>query len=97
MKKLWARLRPETRNAIIAGRNVAAWTFVASFCGAALGFVQRVTEWASASGQHPFPEVSVLGYALVAAIGAAATGTLATIVRWAQGRLGRGNPPSYSS
>jgi hypothetical protein len=95
LRSLWAGLKPTTRNAIIAARNVAGWTFLVSFGGASFGFVQKVTEWASASGQDPFPEVSVLGYAFVAAVGAAATGAFAGIVRWAQGRFGAGKPPSY--
>lgn len=95
VRDLWRRLSAKTRNAIIAGRNVAAWTFIVAFGGSALGWMQEVISWADASGQEPFPDVSMLGFAAISAVGAAATGALAAVVRWAQASLGRGNPPNY--
>lgn len=53
----------------------AARTFVIAFLGIAvpgfLGFMKAVTDWASASGQKPFPDAHNLTYLLVSAVSAA--------------------------
>jgi hypothetical protein len=95
LRSLWRRLDVRTRNALIAARNVAGWTFVTLFGTTVLGFAQDVVGWSSSSGADPFPGLSVLGYGVVSALAAATTGAVAGAVRWAQGRLGRGNPPAY--
>ncbi len=93
--RLWDRLDPGTRNAIIAGRNVAAFTFVGTFGAQLAGALQQIVDWSSSSGQEPFPDLSILGYGFVSAAGGAFLGALVSIYRWAQAKLGMGRPPSY--
>lgn len=95
MKKLWSRLKPATRNAIRAGATTAGFSFVVLFGATLVGWSQDVVEWSSDSGASPFPGLSVLGYGAVSAVGSAAIGAVNGAVRWAQGRLGVGTPPTY--
>lgn len=89
---------PTTRNALKAGAYTALWTFLALFGAAALGFLTQVGQWASAHGRDPFPDVSVLGYAFIAAVVAALAGILGTIIRLAQAHgLVPGQPPAYDA
>lgn len=87
---------PTIRDAMRAAVTSAAWAFVGVFGTTLLGWLQTVTEWASASGARPFPGLSVLGYGAVSAAAAAATFVVAAAVRLAQvaGWL-PGRPPTY--
>lgn len=72
------------------------WTFIGLFGVTLLGWFQVVGEWASKHGHEPFPDVSVLGYGLVSAAGAAAAGLVAFIVRFAQTKnVLPGEPPAF--
>lgn len=88
--------KPTIRDAIRAAVTSAAWAFVGVFGTTLLGWLQTVTEWASAGGAAPFPSLSVLGYGVVSAAAGAATFVVAAAIRLAQvaGWL-PGTPPSY--
>lgn len=62
----------------------ALWTFVGLFGVTVAGFLAEIAEWAGANGAQPFPDVSVLGYAVISAVVAAVSGLVAFVVRTAQ-------------
>ncbi len=85
-----------TLNSVKSGAYTALWTFLALFGVSLLGFLQEVAGWATKGGVEPFPETNRLGFALVSAFVAAASGILGTVVRLAQSKnLLPGGPPRY--
>lgn len=85
-------------NAIKAGAWTALFSFVTLFGLSLLSFLQEIVSWSSASGQAPFPEISVLGYAFVTAFVSAITGIVNSVIRLAQAAgVIPGGPPSYPS
>lgn len=85
---LKAALRPALR--------VALWAFLGPFLLAVTGFLNEVWSWANAHGQAPFPDVSTLGYAFVAAVVSASSFLVALVIRFAQAKgLFPGQPPIY--
>lgn len=85
----------EFTNAARAALVTAGFSFLVLFGGTATEALQQVAEWASTSGQQPLPEISTLGYGVVSAVTSAAIGVVNFVVRFAQGKLGTGTPPSY--
>lgn len=85
-------------NEVKSGISTAAFTFVALFIPALLGWLSSIASWASASGHAPLPGISTLGYAAVSALLAALTGVLTTVFRWVQGHSNviPGEPPTFS-
>lgn len=79
-----------------AGVTTAWFTFLALFGLSVLDVLADLLAWASAE-DAPFPDLSVLGKALVTATASAAAGIVNAVVRFAQERIGRGNPPIYPS
>lgn len=80
-----------------AALSTALWTFIALFSITTLGWLSSVAEWASKSGHTQFPGLSVLGYGVVSAIVAAASGLVAFIVRFAQSKnVLPGTPPAFT-
>lgn len=73
----------------------ALWTFIALFGLTFTGWLGDVAEWASSSGTQEFPALSILGYGVVSAAAAAASGVVAFVVRAAQTYTGTGKPPTY--
>jgi hypothetical protein len=73
-----------TLDAVKAALYTALWTFIGLFAVSLLGLVQQVAQWASSSGHTPLPGLSVVGYAVVSAFTAAASGLVAFVVRYAQ-------------
>jgi hypothetical protein len=84
-------------NVIRAAIYTALQTFAGVFALTAFDWLQDVAEWASSSGREPLPGLSVLGYAAVAGVCAAASGLVTLLIRWAQAAnvLG-GAPPTYT-
>lgn len=85
------------KNSLKAAAWTALFTFLGMFGITLLGFLQEVASWAGSSGTTPFPEVSVLGYGLIAAAVAAVIGIVNFVVRYAQ-TVGviPGRAPEYS-
>lgn len=71
-------------------------TLVISFIGlyipAVVGFLGELTKWAGAHGQVPFPELSNLGYAGVAAISATLISILNLVVNLVEDSTGKTLP-----
>ena len=84
-----------TRNAFRSASITAGLTFVVLFLTSSLGVLAALARWASSNGRDPLPDISLLGYAAVNAIVAGLTGLLNFVIRWSQGRLGVGKPPTY--
>lgn len=82
-------------DALKAALWTAGFTFVALFATSAVGWMGDVIEWASSEGATDFPALGTLGYAAVSAVGAAASGLLNWVVRFAQERTGTGQVPTY--
>lgn len=87
--------RPNPLKAAMFG---ALWAFLGAFFPALLDFTSAVYEWADSNGVAEFPEVSILGYAAVAALTSGFAFTLALVVRVGQehGYL-PGNAPTYAT
>lgn len=88
-----------TRSTVNALKS-AAWSalffFVGTFGLALLGWLNDVGRWASDHGRTPFPDISVLGYATVAAAVSAAGFVVNLAVRLAQAKGALpGEPPDY--
>lgn len=90
-------MTPETRNSLKAGLWTALWTFIGTFGLLTLTpWVADVAAWATAQGTTEFPDVSVLGYGVVAALTSAVSGLVALVVRFAQAHTSiPGGPPQY--
>lgn len=67
-------------------------SFVALFVPSVLGFLGELTKWASARGQSPFPDLSVLGYAGVIAISAGLIAVLNLVVNLFEDAAGKSLP-----
>jgi hypothetical protein len=67
-------------------------SFVGLFVPSALGFMGEITKWASAKGQQPFPDLSVLGYAGVIAISAGLIAVLNLVVNLIEDATGKSLP-----
>ncbi len=79
-----------------AGVVTAFFTFLTTFLTGAAGWWQAVMDWVTTSGQAPFPDISVLGTAAVAAFLAALTGLANYLYRAAQSQgVLPGNGPTY--
>ena len=91
-------MNDSTKNALKAGAFTALWTFVALFGLSAVGWLNDLLQWASADGATVvFPDPAVLVKAAVAAVAAAASGLVGTIVRLAQSATGHGDVPQYNN
>ena len=85
-----------TRDSFKAALYSALFTFIALFGLSLLGFLNDVWHWASSNDNAVlFPDPAVLVKAAVAAVMAACVGLVNFVVRWAQGRLGSGEVPTY--
>lgn len=74
----------------------ALWTFLGSVAILSTGWLADLAKWASASGKAPLPGLSVIGYAVLSALVAAAGGLVAFAVRYAQSKNALpGQPPVY--
>lgn len=82
-------------NSLKAAGWTALFTFLALFASSAIGWMGDVIEWSSSEGATSFPALGTLGYAAVSAFGAAVSGALNWLVRFAQERTGTGSVPSY--
>jgi len=72
------------------------WTFLALFAVTALKFLSQIAEWAGSNGHQPFPDVSVVGYAVISAVVAALSGLIAFAVRVLQAKnVVPGNAPVF--
>jgi len=90
----------DTINSLKAALWTALFSFFGLFGTTLVGFFQQVSEWASNSGQDPFPDVSVLGYAFVSAIGSAVIGLVNFAIRYGQSKgliFGKDTVPQYSA
>lgn len=67
-------------------------SFVGLYIPAVIGFLGDLTKWAGAHGQTPFPELSNLGYAGVAAIAAALITILNLVVNLVEDASGKTLP-----
>lgn len=84
------------KDAIKAGAYTALWSFIALFGLSLIGWLNDVVGWATSDGATvAFPDPSVLVKAAAAAVAAAASGLVGTIVRLAQVASGRGDVPQY--
>lgn len=89
-------MNTDITNAAKAAGWTSLFTFVALFGVTLLGWLQDVTVWASDSGVAEFPTLSVLGYGVIAAAAAAATGFVNFVVRFAQAKgVLPGSGPDY--
>lgn len=91
-----------TQDAFKAALWTALFSFLALFGVSLIGWTGDVVEWANNEGATAFPSLSVLGYAAVSAFGAAMTGLLNFVVRFAQskgvfGQSAVETGPSYSA
>ena len=78
-----------------AGIKTAVITFVTLFAVNLVGFFNDLMSWAGADGE-PFPSVSPLGKAAVAAAAAAAVGLVNFFVNYGQEKgIVPGQAPSY--
>lgn len=85
-----------TRDAFKAAAYTALFTFIALFGLALLGWLNDVWGWAQDdTGVRLFPDPTVLIKAGVSATVAAIVGLVNFAVRWAQGRAGIGETPTY--
>lgn len=67
-------------------------SFVGLYIPAIIGFLGELTKWAGAHGQTPFPELSSLGYAGVAAIAASLISILNLVVNLVEDATGKTLP-----
>lgn len=88
-------MSPEIKNALKAGLWTALFSFIGLFFLSAIGWVNKVAEWASSNGTAEFPDLSILAYAAVSAASAAVIGLFNAVVRAFQGATGLGTTPSY--
>lgn len=84
MRSFFARLWAHLSDSAKAGAATAVFTFIGLFGASLIGWIQAVVDWAAASGEPPFPSVSVLGKAAVSAATAALVGLVNYVVRSAQ-------------
>lgn len=83
-------------NALKSALYTALWTFLGSVAILATGWLADLAKWASSSGHEPLPGLSVIGYAVLSALFAAAGGIVAFVVRFAQSKnVLPGQPPSF--
>ena len=76
--------------------STALWTFVGSVAILSTGWLADLAKWASSSGHAPLPGLSVIGYAVLSALFAAAGGLVAFVVRFAQSKnVLPGQPPAF--
>ena len=87
-----------TKDTMKAGAYTALWAFIALFGLSLAGWLSDLYQWASSSGREPLPGLSVLGYALVAAIASSVAGLVTFIVRFAQSKnVLPGSGPTYKA
>lgn len=85
-------------DALKSALYTALWTFLGSVAILATGWLADVAKWASSSGHAPLPGLSVIGYAVLSALLAAAGGVVAFAVRFAQSKnVLPGQPPTFPS
>lgn len=85
-----------TRDSLKAAAYTSLFTFIALFSLALLGWLNDVWSWANDdSGVRLFPDPSVLIKAGVSASVAAVVGLVNFVIRFAQGKLGAGELPTY--
>jgi H+/Cl- antiporter ClcA len=84
-------------NWLKAGAYSALWAFIGVFGLGITGWLLDVLNWANSKGEVEFPDVSTVGYLLVAAVVGAVIGLVATVVRFAQSRTGTGEVPQYAT
>lgn len=83
-------------NSLKSALYTALWTFIGSVAVLSTGWLADLAEWASTSGRSPLPGLSVIGYAVISALVAAAGGIVGFIVRFAQSKGAvPGAPPQY--
>ena len=70
------------------GARIALFTFIATFIPALLGFLAKVTEWASSNGETAFPDASTLVYAVASAVCAAFAGLIGFLWNWLENSKG---------
>ena len=76
----------------------AAFTFIGLFSASLLGFIGKVVDWANNGGTHAFPAMGGLALALVSAAGAAVTGLVTFVIRWAQTKgYAPGEAPQFAT
>lgn len=85
-----------TKDSLKAGFYTALVSFVTLFGASLLGWLTDVWEWAASTDDAVlFPDPSVLVKAGVAAVVAALIGVVNFAIRWAQGKVGVGEAPTY--
>lgn len=76
--------------------STALWTFIGSVLILSTGWLADLAKWASSSGKTPLPGLSVIGYAVLSALFAAAGGIVSFLVRYAQSKnVLPGEPPKF--
>jgi hypothetical protein len=81
-------------NWLRAGVTTAAFVFLTLFGLSLADVLNDILEWAAAD-DVAFPNLEPLGKALVTATVAGMAGLVNAVVRYAQERVGAGNPPIY--
>lgn len=84
-------------DAIKAAAYTALWTFLGSLAVLCMSWLTDVANWANASGHATLPNLSTVGFAVLSALLAAASGFVTFVVRALQsaGAL-PGSPPKYN-
>jgi len=69
-------------DAVKAALWTALWSFLGLFALLTLTpWIADVAQWADSRGAEPFPDLSVLGYGLISALAATASGLIGFLVR----------------
>lgn len=95
MRALVEKLFGKDADAVWAGWVTAVFTFLVAVLALATEALQELFVWASTSGREPLPDVSTIGYAVVAAIFALAVGVVNAVFRVIQNRMKVGRVPEY--
>lgn len=74
--------------AAIRGARTAIFTFFGTFIPAVVGFLSKVTDWATSSGTKDFPETTALVYAAASAATAAVSGLISFLWNWLENAEG---------
>lgn len=83
-------------NPLKSALSTALWTFLGSVAVLSTGWLADLAKWASSSGKTPLPGLSVIGYAVLSALFAAAGGIVSFAVRFAQSKNALpGEPPQF--
>lgn len=79
-----------------AGVATAVFVFITGVSATLVGWINDVANWATAGGQVPFPDPSVVRGAALSAGAAAVTGLVNAVIRAVQEAIGVGLTPDYT-